>query len=257
MAQRQSLFGNCSTIPENSNPNITFKQLISDELHQTEQDDSPLWQQFKDQMQRKDFQSELTRHDVSQLQNKIDTLECKLFTLELENDGLKTCKQESIRLKSEISEKNEQLFGVRRMLEAAETNLDSLRRSNAMKDEQINELMQKIASLQSQSESCRLISNGNGDDVISPTTAKKPLSFACCRCDATFKTKYHLQRHCMRHSNKRPFKCSVCKEKFKRRDVLERHSLRHSDKRPFKCSECDATFKRQDVLKQHHQNEHL
>ena len=50
--------------------------------------------------------------------------------------------------------------------------------------------------------------------------------YECHYCCKTFQRKYHLKRHLLIHSDKRPFKCDLCKEGFNDKTSLRVHCRR-------------------------------
>ena len=50
--------------------------------------------------------------------------------------------------------------------------------------------------------------------------------YECHTCCKTFQRKYHLKRHQLIHSDKRPFKCDLCKEGFNDKSSLRAHCRR-------------------------------
>ncbi|CAF0852318.1 unnamed protein product [Brachionus calyciflorus] len=79
----------------------------------------------------------------------------------------------------------------------------------------------------------------------------------CEKCGETFKTSFHLKRHCLtRHSNLRPFKCNDCGMTFARKDKLKQHEAKHVNLPPYVCNDCGKGFYRKEHLKDHEISKH-
>ncbi|CAG0888162.1 unnamed protein product [Darwinula stevensoni] len=71
-------------------------------------------------------------------------------------------------------------------------------------------------------------------------------------CGPSFKVKYALERHLLRHERKQRFECGTCGRMFPKENELRRHEVCHSEEKPFKCEECGKKFKRKSTLVLHH-----
>lgn len=80
--------------------------------------------------------------------------------------------------------------------------------------------------------------------------------FECPVCSLAFRRKYELNKHSKLHNTilKEKMKkhtCEICGKKNYSIADLNRHALKHSDKRDFKCEFCEKAFKDKYTLKCH------
>ncbi|XP_071040601.1 zinc finger protein 501 [Parasteatoda tepidariorum] len=61
-------------------------------------------------------------------------------------------------------------------------------------------------------------------------------------CDKTFTEKRDLVRHCIFHTEEKPYSCSVCDKIFTQKGTLNQHYLVHTGEKPYSCRVCDKTF---------------
>uniref|UniRef100_A0A672L1I5 C2H2-type domain-containing protein n=1 Tax=Sinocyclocheilus grahami TaxID=75366 RepID=A0A672L1I5_SINGR len=78
--------------------------------------------------------------------------------------------------------------------------------------------------------------------------------YDCPVCHKQFGAPSKLKRHCLIHTNQRPFQvydCPVCHKRFGAPSELKRHCLIHTNQRPFQCSICCRAFREHSPLKVH------
>ena len=81
-------------------------------------------------------------------------------------------------------------------------------------------------------------------------------SFECSECSLTFRRNYELNKHLKMHDSSlkekmKKYACEICGKKNYSIADLNRHSLKHTDKRDFKCEHCNKAFKDKYTLKCH------
>ncbi|XP_036346007.1 zinc finger protein 737-like [Rhagoletis pomonella] len=84
----------------------------------------------------------------------------------------------------------------------------------------------------------------------------RPLSetriFPCPQCDRKFQTKAYVAKHIkFVHEDIRPFICEECGEATRTEATLREHMLTHTDLAPFECEICKKGFKNPARLKNH------
>lgn len=86
-------------------------------------------------------------------------------------------------------------------------------------------------------------------------TGEKPFTCNEDGCDKSFSRKSHLQRHAKTHLATKEFECQEegCKMRFVATDTLKRHIKRVHQDRQFKCTwpDCHKSFKKHQQLKYH------
>ncbi|XP_071847890.1 uncharacterized protein [Apostichopus japonicus] len=81
--------------------------------------------------------------------------------------------------------------------------------------------------------------------------------FSCSHeeCVATFKKRWRLVEHMVKHTGEKPFACTVedCYKSFSRKSHLQRHMKSHSASKDFECQEegCTMQFAANESLKRH------
>ena len=70
-------------------------------------------------------------------------------------------------------------------------------------------------------------------------------------CNMKFKSKDILDKHILKHSEKKSFTCEVCSKTYSRKSYLSAHMKCHSEDNPFKCEECDLRFADKCGLQRH------
>uniref|UniRef100_A0A671LUH0 Zinc finger protein Xfin-like n=1 Tax=Sinocyclocheilus anshuiensis TaxID=1608454 RepID=A0A671LUH0_9TELE len=78
--------------------------------------------------------------------------------------------------------------------------------------------------------------------------------YDCPVCHKRFGAPSKLKRHCLIHTNQRPFQvydCPVCHKRVGASSELKRHCLIHMNQRPFQCSICCRVFRERSHLKVH------
>lgn len=67
-----------------------------------------------------------------------------------------------------------------------------------------------------------------------------PKTYVCEECGKTFKCKWNLNQHKIRHQGEEyyPYKCEECPKKFVASKDFKAHSLRHAGIKNFKCDYC-------------------
>ena len=95
-----------------------------------------------------------------------------------------------------------------------------------------------------------------------PSTSMKQVSgkqkeelaiFECdiYKCNATFKTKFSLQRHYKKHYSKKDLRCRFCPKSFCLQQYKEEHEYTHTGEKPFRCSLCSMRFRQRGKLSHH------
>ena len=74
----------------------------------------------------------------------------------------------------------------------------------------------------------------------------------CSTCDKKFVWKEALQNHQATHSNERPHACNICPDNrsYKTKYDLKQHMIRHY-KPKFSCGKCGKKFYTRGNMKQH------
>ena len=81
--------------------------------------------------------------------------------------------------------------------------------------------------------------------------------FYCPFCDRNFASRAELDRHNREtHQNERPWICNLCNASYKLRFDLIRHELKHAGKKFYVCSTCGRDFYASADLKQHEASVH-
>lgn len=73
----------------------------------------------------------------------------------------------------------------------------------------------------------------------------------CDYCRRTFKTKYILKVHIVKHTNQSAFKCDPCQRVFSMRSLYDAHVRRHQNEKPFQCVICGLAFVSVNCLNSH------
>ncbi|XP_055705860.1 zinc finger protein 182-like [Phlebotomus papatasi] len=77
------------------------------------------------------------------------------------------------------------------------------------------------------------------------TVKKKKYETSCNICMKVFSLPHYLQRHMLRHSDKKEIICEICGKPFKNIQTLFNHKKLHTGEKPFKCDfpNCGRTFR--------------
>ncbi|CAD5121348.1 DgyrCDS9871 [Dimorphilus gyrociliatus] len=79
----------------------------------------------------------------------------------------------------------------------------------------------------------------------------------CDLCLRAFLTTTELTSHKKSvHSDVRPIPCKICNQTFKKRFNLRRHMLKHTGEKPHKCIICSVAYADSTTLKKHWEKEH-
>lgn len=80
----------------------------------------------------------------------------------------------------------------------------------------------------------------------------RPRIHKCPECDYLGKSKYHVNRHMVKHTGDKPYPCPHCEFHATRKFHLTRHIMaRHQEERKFQCTQCKYAAKTNDALKNH------
>ncbi len=67
--------------------------------------------------------------------------------------------------------------------------------------------------------------------------------FRCAKCERSFYTQEHLDRHLTQHTRVKPFICSTCQKSFFQKHHLEAHvNSVHKKLKPYSCPICNQCF---------------
>ncbi|KAM9241667.1 zinc finger protein 333 [Dugong dugon] len=79
-------------------------------------------------------------------------------------------------------------------------------------------------------------------------------SYACNKCEKSFRYSSDLTRHEKTHTSEKFFECQECRKAFKYSSNLRRHMRIHTGEKPFECNQCGKTFTRNFNLILHQRN---
>lgn len=83
------------------------------------------------------------------------------------------------------------------------------------------------------------------------TNRMKEKKFKCDVCNKVFRSKGHLNRHCLTHFGAKPYLCENCGTGFNQRSTLKTHTLIHKKVNPFSCKWCGQQFRHKQTLVNH------
>lgn len=76
-------------------------------------------------------------------------------------------------------------------------------------------------------------------------------NFECDVCKKTYRSKSHLNRHCLTHFGTKPFTCQDCGASFTQKCTLKTHKLIHEKANPFSCKWCGQQFRLKQTMANH------
>lgn len=89
------------------------------------------------------------------------------------------------------------------------------------------------------------ISQQNATEIVQNS------KFKCDVCGKSFRSKGHLNRHCLTHFGAKPYLCENCGAGFNQRSSLKTHTLIHKKVTPFTCKWCGQQFRHKQTLLNH------
>lgn len=104
-----------------------------------------------------------------------------------------------------------------------------------------------VASLQALNEDHHI---NKAENKIDGDLQKKP-RVSCSICDQDFSDLPSMRRHCLIHSEEKPFQCEFCVKAFRRKDNLREHRNIHTLENVYSCTHCGKTFPRKYTHKVH------
>ncbi|XP_029072179.1 zinc finger protein 333 isoform X4 [Monodon monoceros] len=90
--------------------------------------------------------------------------------------------------------------------------------------------------------------------IVSEKIHSGDKTYACNKCEKSFRYSSDLIRHEKTHTVEKCFECQECRQAFKYSSNLRRHMRTHTGEKPFECSQCGKTFTRNFNLILHQRN---
>ncbi|KAL1451561.1 hypothetical protein WDU94_005922 [Cyamophila willieti] len=87
--------------------------------------------------------------------------------------------------------------------------------------------------------------------ILKHKCCKSTTPFQCCICEESFKLKWILKRHLIKHTREKAYSCFFCDYKSAYLCDIKKHTRNHTGERPYKCALCAYAGKTAWNLKLH------
>lgn len=78
--------------------------------------------------------------------------------------------------------------------------------------------------------------------------------FECSVCDYSTPYRHNLDKHFLRHNDKKPFQCEICSREYVKKSSFRIHMKNHGQIFPYECGVCGVGFDHANELQRHENN---
>ena len=80
------------------------------------------------------------------------------------------------------------------------------------------------------------------NELTSPWTCVSHFRpFRCTECNMSFRRRFELKKHMVRHKDFHQFMCDLCGKGFYTASELQKHNRVHTGEKPYQCHQCSES----------------